>query len=138
MTHVPGALYSVNPATARSIPRLFARNERAVCLFDSPEHGSLAMVLVGATIVGSMATAWHGMVKPMQSKAMSTWHYDDDQRVALQQGEEMRRFLLGSTVILLFEPGKIAFPTDWVPERSVRLGEKMGDRPALPASAAIT
>ena len=128
MIHVPGALFSVNPVTARGVPNLFARNERVVCVFDSPEHGPFAMVLVGATIVGSMATVWHGVVNEKRSSRTEQWRYDD-QDITLEQGAEMGRFLLGSTVVMLFPAGSIAFNGDWAPERPVRLGEMMGNRP---------
>jgi phosphatidylserine decarboxylase len=129
MIHVPGALFSVNPVTARGVPGLFARNERVVCLFSSPEHGPFAMVLVGATIVGSMATVWHGVVNPRRTGKVSAWTYAD-REIVLRKGEEMGRFLLGSTIVMLFRRGSIAFNPDWAPERPVRLGEPMGDRPA--------
>lgn len=129
MIYVPGALYSVNPVTARGVPNLFARNERVVCVFDSPEHGRFVMILVGATIVGSMATVWHGVVNPKRTGHIAEWSYAPDD-VALKQGDEMGRFLLGSTIVMLFEPGRIAFNPDWAPERPVRLGEAMGVAPA--------
>lgn len=128
MIHVPGALFSVNPVTARGVPNLFARNERVVCVFDSAEHGQFVMVLVGATIVGSIATPWHGVVNAKRTGKLSEWHYAD-RDITLAQGEEMGRFLLGSTVVMLFERDRIAFAADWVSERTVRLGERMGDRP---------
>ncbi|WP_084583004.1 archaetidylserine decarboxylase [Sphingomonas azotifigens] len=128
MIHIPGSLFSVNPVTARGVPNLFARNERVVCVFESPEHGTFAMVLVGATIVGSMATVWHGVVNAKRTGAPSEWRYADEE-IVLEQGAEMGRFLLGSTVVMLFRPGTIAFDAGWVPERPVRLGERMGDRP---------
>jgi phosphatidylserine decarboxylase len=129
MIYVPGALFSVNPVTARGVPNLFARNERVVCVFESPEHGPFVMVLVGATIVGSMATVWHGVVNPKRTGKVSEWTYAD-QDICLSKGEEMGRFLLGSTIVMLFQRDTIAFNPDWAPERSVRLGEAMGDRPA--------
>ena len=129
MIYVPGALFSVNPVTARGVPNLFARNERVVCLFESPEHGPFVMVLVGATIVGSMATVWHGVVNPRRTGKVAEWTYAD-QEILLKKGEEMGRFLLGSTIVMLFRKDSIAFNPDWAPERSVRLGERMGDRPA--------
>ena len=129
MIYVPGALFSVNPVTARGVPGLFARNERVVCVFDSETHGPFVMVLVGATIVGSMATTWHGVVNPQRTGAIAEWDYSD-QPVVLEQGEEMGRFLLGSTVIMLFEKDVIEFNADWRPEGPVRLGEVMGTRPA--------
>ncbi|UUL82344.1 archaetidylserine decarboxylase [Sphingomonas qomolangmaensis] len=128
MIYVPGALFSVNPVTARGVANLFARNERVVCVFDSPEHGAFVMVLVGATIVGSMATVWHGVVNPKRTGAPAEWDYAD-QDIVLKQGEEMGRFLLGSTIVMLFKPGTIAFNPEWAPERPVRLGEMMGNRP---------
>jgi phosphatidylserine decarboxylase len=129
MIYVPGALFSVNPVTARGVPGLFARNERVVCVFGSAEHGPFVMVLVGATIVGSMATVWHGVVNPKRTGKLSEWTYDD-QEIVLRQGEEMGRFLLGSTVVMLFRAGAIAFNPEWAAERPVRLGELMGNRPA--------
>jgi phosphatidylserine decarboxylase len=129
MIYVPGALFSVNPVTARGVPNLFARNERVVCVFESPEHGLFVMVLVGATIVGSMATVWHGVVNPKRTGKVSEWSYVE-QDITLAKGEEMGRFLLGSTIVMLFRRGAIAFNENWTPERPVRLGERMGDRPA--------
>ncbi|MDD1451059.1 archaetidylserine decarboxylase [Sphingomonas sp. H160509] len=127
MIYVPGKLFSVNPVTARGVPNLFARNERVVCVFESVEHGLFVMVLVGATIVGSMATVWHGVVNPTRINRTSEWAYTD-QDIVLKKGEEMGRFLLGSTIVMLWKRGAIAFNEDWVPERNVRLGELMGQR----------
>ena len=126
MIHVPGALFSVNPVTARGVPGLFARNERVVCVFESA-RGPFVMVLVGATIVGSMATVWHGQVSPPRPGKLREWLYSDGQ-VELEQGQEMGRFLLGSTVVLLFPPGRTRFNAEWEPTRPVRLGEKMAER----------
>ncbi len=124
MIHVPGTLFSVNPLTARGIPGLFARNERVVCIFEG-ESGPFVMVLVGATIVGSMATVWHGIVNPPRPGQLREWRYDDETRV-LERGEEMGRFRLGSTVVMLFPRDRLAFPPDWHPGRPVRMGEAMG------------
>ncbi|BFO55667.1 archaetidylserine decarboxylase [Acidovorax sacchari] len=129
MIYVPGSLFSVNPLTARGVPGLFARNERVVCLFDTP-LGSMALVLVGATIVGSMATVWHGTVNPPRTAGLRQWTYEDGPEVLLRKGEEMGRFMLGSTVVLLFEPGALRFADTWEPARAVRLGEPMGLPPA--------
>ncbi|MFM9887438.1 MAG: archaetidylserine decarboxylase [Burkholderiales bacterium] len=123
MIHVPGSLFSVNPVTARAIPELFARNERVVCVFDSA-HGPFVLALVGATIVGSMATVWHGVVNPPRSGHMREWHYGENE-VVLDQGAEMGRFLLGSTVVLLFPRDTVRFNPEWVAGRSIRLGEMM-------------
>ncbi|MET0982777.1 MAG: archaetidylserine decarboxylase [Telluria sp.] len=128
MIYVPGALFSVNPTTARGVPGLFARNERVVCVFENDEIGTFVMVLVGATIVGSMATVWHGVVNPPRKPDICEWTYDS-KPVVLQKGEEMGRFLLGSTVVMLFKKDAISFNPAWAPERSVRLGEMMGNRP---------
>ncbi|KQZ61174.1 phosphatidylserine decarboxylase [Sphingopyxis sp. OPL5] len=125
MIHVPGSLFSVNPTTARGVPGLFARNERVICLFASATHGHFAMILVGATIVGSIATSWHGVVNAKRSGKISSWSYAPDE-VSLRKGDEMGRFLLGSTIVMLFEKQAIAFNPDWFPERPVRLGEEMG------------
>jgi phosphatidylserine decarboxylase len=127
MIHVPGELFSVNPATARGVPGLFARNERVVCVFES-EHGPFVLTLVGATIVGSMATVWHGVVNPPRSAEIREWRYRADE-VVLKKGEEMGRFLLGSTVVLLFPARALQFNPQWAPARAVRMGELMGSRP---------
>lgn len=95
--------------------------------FESPENGLFVMVLVGATIVGSMATVRHGVVNPKRTGKVSEWSYDN-QSVVLKKGEEMGRFLLGSTILMLFRRGSIDFNPAWAPERPVRLGEMMGDR----------
>lgn len=131
MVHVPGELFSVNPTTARGVPGLFARNERVVCVFETA-HGPLVLALVGATIVGSMATVWHGVVNPPRPGALREWRYgdgaaDSQPAVALRQGQEMGRFLLGSTVVMLFPQGPLAFNPDWAPARPIRLGERMAD-----------
>jgi phosphatidylserine decarboxylase len=127
MVYVPGSLFSVNPTTAQGVAGLFARNERVVCHFDT-EHGEMVMVLVGATIVGSVATTWHGVVHPPRSKTIETWHYPQEQNenpIHLAQGEEMGRFLLGSTVILLWPEVNLQFSPQWQPEATVRMGQDM-------------
>jgi phosphatidylserine decarboxylase len=129
MSYVPGDLFSVNPTTAANVHNLFARNERVVCEFESETHGTFAMVLVGATIVGSMATVWHdaknGIINPPRTSNVRTWSYHD-QDIRLKQGDEMGRFLLGSTVVMLFEKNALQFNADWQPARSIKLGEVMG------------
>src|SRR5262249_22235234 len=87
MIHVPGELFSVNPTTARGVPGLFARNERVACIFEG-EHGPWALVLVGATIVGSMATVWHGVVNPPRPGTIREWSYEG-RPVTLNKGDEM-------------------------------------------------
>ena len=125
MTYVPGDLFSVNPTTAQGVPGLFARNERVICKFDSA-HGTFVLILVGATIVGSMATVWHGVVNPPRLGSVNTWTYEN-QSISLKQGEEMGRFLLGSTVVMLFPEKTLNFNKVWKPEKPIRLGEKMAD-----------
>jgi phosphatidylserine decarboxylase len=125
MKHVPGALFSVNPATARGVPGLFARNERVVCVFEG-DRGPWVLVLVGATIVGSMATVWHGVVNGERPGKLREWTYEG-RDVALAQGAEMGRFLLGSTVVLLFPAGRFAWNVGWAPGAEIRMGERMAD-----------
>ena len=127
MVHVPGDLFSVNPTTARGVPGLFARNERVVCFFESAQ-GPFVLVLVGATIVGSMATVWHGQVNPPRSGTLQHWDYPKGQ-VRLEKGQEMGRFLLGSTVVMLFPRGPLQFNPAWAPTRAIALGEAMAEQP---------
>ena len=124
MVYVPGDLFSVNPTTARGVPGLFARNERVVCVFDTA-RGPFVLVLVGATIVGSMATVWHGVVNPPRPEEIKRWNYADE-LVELAKGAEMGRFLLGSTVVLLWPKGTLKFNPDWAPGGAVRMGQAMG------------
>jgi phosphatidylserine decarboxylase len=125
MIYVPGELFSVNPTTARGVPGLFARNERVVCEFDTA-FGPFVLVLVGATIVGSMATVWHGVVNPPRLPSVTEWTYAD-QDIVLKKGEEMGRFLLGSTVVMLFPKDTLHFNPHWQPAGPVRLGEMMAN-----------
>ncbi|MDG9967982.1 phosphatidylserine decarboxylase [Achromobacter mucicolens] len=129
MIHVPGRLFSVNPLTARNVPRLFARNERVVCIFDT-EHGPMAVVLVGAMIVASIETVWAGLVTPYKRRIKSV-RYDAAARapIHLEKGAEMGRFKLGSTAIVLFGPDKIR----WADTPSVLGPVRMGELLALPA-----
>ncbi len=126
MLHVPGALFSVNPTTARGVPGLFARNERVVCVFEAG-FGPFALILVGATIVGSMATVWHGTVNPPRVRDIREWRYDERQ-IVLKKGEEMGRFLLGSTVVMLFPKNTLSFNPAWAPARPIRMGERMAGK----------
>ena len=130
MTYVPGDLFSVSPLTAAHVPGLFARNERVVCWFDTA-HGPMVMVLVGATIVGSMATTWHGRVNPPRTLDVRTWTYAAGE-VSLAKGAEMGRFMLGSTVVLVWPETPLEFNTAWAPAQPVRLGEAMASVPVNP------
>ena len=129
MIYVPGELFSVNPTTARGVPGLFARNERVVCVFEGKD-GPWVLVLVGATIVGSMATVWHGVVNPPRPGYLRNWDYSDQRRL-FKKGEEMGRFLLGSTVVMLFPKsasGPLTFNPSWQPGGAIQLGEAMAER----------
>jgi phosphatidylserine decarboxylase len=132
MIHVPGSLFSVNPLMARKIPGLFARNERVVCIFES-EQGLFALVLIGAVIVGSVETVWHGVVTPPHNRRASLWNYgssdgsSDENVVELAQGAEMGRFRLGSTVVALFARQDVRFAPGWIPGKPVRMGEAMSN-----------
>jgi phosphatidylserine decarboxylase len=128
MVYVPGDLFSVNPATAAGVAGLFARNERVVCHFDTA-HGPMAMVLVGATIVGSVATVWHGVVNPPRTPAARTWDYPAGE-VTLAKGEEMGRFLLGSTVVVLWATPSVAFESGWQATAAIRMGQAMASASA--------
>ena len=127
MLHVPGELFSVNPTTARGVPGLFARNERVVCVFEG-SAGPFVLVLVGATIVGSMATVWHGVVNPPRARPAARMALRTTQPVELAQGAEMGRFLLGSTVVLLYPEGGLQFNPAWMPGGAIRMGEPMARR----------
>jgi len=129
MIHVPGELFSVNPTTARGVPGLFARNERVVCVFDgdAANPSPWVLVLVGATVVGSMATVWHGVVNPPRPGSLREWRYAD-RRIDLSQGDEMGRFMLGSTVVMLFPKGPLRFNPAWATGGTIRMGEAMASR----------
>jgi len=122
MIHVPGRLFSVNPATTRVIPGLFARNERVVSIFDTAV-GPMAMVKVGAVNVGSIETVWAGEVTPPAGRVVRSWHYEGDEAITLQKGEEMGRFNMGSTVIVVFGPEAVEWADSIQPGAAVRLGE---------------
>lgn len=124
MVHVPGRLFSVSPATVRSVPRLFARNERVACLFDTA-HGPMAVVLVGALNVGSMETVWAGEVTPPTRRSVTDWQYKPGS-VTLEKGAELGRFNMGSTVILLFPDNTMDWDTTLTAESRVRMGARIG------------
>ena len=126
MIYVPGDLFSVNPVMAAGVPGLFARNERVVCVFESA-HGTFILTLVGAAITGSMSTVWHGVVNPPRTKQVREWTYAD-KNIQFKKGEEMGRFLLGSTVVLLFPENAIEFNSGWQSAGAVNMGEMMGNK----------
>lgn len=123
MNYIPGKLFSVQPTTARVVPRLFARNERLAVFFET-EVGLMAMVMVGATIVGAIGTSWHGELKRIKKKISFNYSKDKNE---FQQGDEMGFFKLGSTVVLLFAEGE---QMDWdaslKASSSVRFGQVLG------------
>lgn len=127
MAYVPGRLFSVNPVTAEAVPRLFARNERVVAIFDT-DAGPMAMVLVGAMIVGSVETRWGGVVAPTDGKReVTTSDYrHQSPGVRYERGEEMGRFRLGSTVILVFPKGATRWQENLQSRDQVRLGQSFG------------
>ena len=126
MVHVPGRLFSVNTATTRSVPRLFARNERVVAIFDT-ELGPMALVLVGAIFVSSIETVWHGVVTPPSVTSVQTWDYKEN-APTLKMGEEMGRFNMGSTIIVLFANNKVQWDSEFVADKIVKLGEMIAKR----------
>jgi phosphatidylserine decarboxylase len=123
--YIPGKLFSVNKVTAENVPRLFARNERLVCYFDTAA-GPMAMVLVGAMIVAGIETVWSGQVAPATSDSVFTDHVSVPRTIELAQGEEMGRFKLGSTVILLFGQDAVEFDAAYTAGTVTRLGESFG------------
>lgn len=126
MTHIPGRLFSVNHATTRAVPRLFARNERIVNVFRTPA-GPMAVILVGAIFVGSMDTVWSGTVTPAERR-ISDWRYDGTvpRDVVLSKGDELGRFNMGSTVILLFPRNAVAWSDDLRAGTHLRYGQRIG------------
>ena len=124
--YIPGDLFSVNTVTAENVPRLFSRNERLSCVFDTP-LGAMASVMVGAMIVASIETVWGGLVQPHGKQIIRMpFAGDDPDTPELAAGDEMGRFLLGSTVILLFEPGQVAWSEELKPLSVVRMGQSLG------------
>jgi phosphatidylserine decarboxylase len=137
MVYIPGALFSVNQTTAENVPGLFARNERLVAIFDT-ESGPVAMVLVGAMIVAAIETVWAGRIAP-PPKGVQVTDYQNPQPVTLNLGDEMGRFLLGSTVILCYPPDTIEWDEELASGSPVQMGKSIAkycERPALPTDNA--
>ena len=124
-SYIPGQLFSVNQVTAENVPRLFARNEHMVCYFDTAA-GPMALVLVGAMIVAGIETVWSGQVAPPTSTPLFRDYVSLPESVELEQGAEMGRFMLGSTVILLFPKGAVEFDASYLAGSATRLGENLG------------
>ncbi len=127
MLYVPGQLFSVNTHAAENIPNLFARNERVVCIFDTA-FGSMAVVLVGAMIVGGIAIAWEGKISPPHSKKIKIWDYTQPNmpQIDLAKGAELGRFMLGSTVIVLTPPDVMQWHTSMRPGVAIKFGQRLG------------
>jgi phosphatidylserine decarboxylase len=124
MVHIPGRLFSVNTATTHSVPGLFARNERVAALFDT-DAGPMALVLVGAIFVSSIETVWHGVVTPPTINSVRSWQYQDNAPM-LKIGEEMGRFNMGSTIIVLFGKDMAQWDNKFTADKVVKLGERIG------------
>lgn len=124
MVYVPGRLFSVNPRTNRAVRALYARNERVVTVFDT-DFGPMAVVFVGALFVGNIETVWAGEVVPPRTATVRNWRYPDA-HLRLERGQEMGRFHLGSTIVLLFGPGAVAWNEALVPGAVVKMGEQIG------------
>ncbi len=130
--YVPGRLFSVNPATARAMPNLFARNERLVAEFEA-DNGPLVLVMVGALFVGSLETVWAGQVSPPHRRGQDSTQYQMMQPQPFARGSEVGRFNMGSTVILLAGPDALNWLPDCVPGRSLQMGQALAR--CLPNSA---
>ena len=126
MSYVPGDLFSVNGTTAENVPRLFARNERAVCIFDT-EVGPMAVVLVGAMIVAGIETVWAGQVAPIKRQIQTHNYMQEQETIQLQKGEEMGRFKLGSTAIVIFPKGVMEWDDKFSADYPTVMGEKLGE-----------
>lgn len=124
MIYVPGKLFSVNQVTTRQVPRLFARNERAVCIFDTAQ-GPVAVVLVGAMIVAGIETVFAGQVTPQPTEITHT-DYQRKEPVVLEKGVELGRFMLGSTVVMLFPEGRCEWAAGLGAESPVKMGQPIG------------
>lgn len=127
-TYIPGRLFSVAPHTVRAIPGLFTRNERLVCLFDTP-LGPMALIMVGAIFVSCMETVWGGVVNPSLGMTLETRHFGmpGGPAVELGRGAEAGRFNMGSTVILAYAPDRINWSDDLRPGLPVRMGQVLGE-----------
>lgn len=125
MTYIPGDLFSVNNTTADNVPRLFARNERAVCIFDT-EIGPMAVILVGAMIVAGIETVWEGQVAPLKRTIRTQQYLEQPAAITLQKGEEMGRFKLGSTAIVLFAADTMQWDSQYSATSPTVMGQQLG------------
>lgn len=125
MKYIPGKLFSVNPKVCNDIDNVFSRNERVACVFQT-SLGKVAIVLVGAIVVGGIETTWHGCVTPPYGSRISNWEYPNtnSNHVKLKKGDELGLFKVGSTVVMLFE-NKIKFDDTLNIEQTLTVGEKL-------------
>lgn len=124
MIHIPGRLFSVNMPSVMGIPRLFARNERVVCLFETAA-GMMAVIFIGALLIGSVVTPWHGQVMPTPH-SKSALRVEENSPIILQRGDEVGYFQWGSTVIVLFGENAVNWQTTLYPGDAVRIGQCVG------------
>lgn len=125
MSYVPGDLFSVNNTTAENVPRLFARNERAVCIFET-DNGPMAVILVGAMIVAGIETPWAGQVAPLKNTITKTDYQKQAEAIHLNKGDEMGRFKLGSTAIVLFPKDTIEWEQNYQAGSPTVMGQALG------------
>ncbi len=125
MTHIPGDLFSVNTVTAEEVPRLFARNERVACHFET-DNGPMVVVLVGAMIVASIETPWAGLVAPVKKQIRATDYTREPEEICFEKGEEIGRFLLGSTAIVLFPKNTTTWNEELKAGSPVMMGQAIG------------
>lgn len=125
MLHVPGRLFSVSPSTTRTVPRLFSRNERVVNLFET-DAGPMAVIMVGAIFVASMDTVWAGTVAPL-SRSIRSWDYNntESEPALFEQGAEIGRFNMGSTVVLLFGKDAVKWGATMTPDSTLKMGQSI-------------
>lgn len=124
MRYIPGNLFSVSPKVVNHIPDLFARNERVVAIFDT-EIGEVAVIFVGAVIVGSIETSWEGVITPNQKHEIKNWDYQN-KNISFERGAEIGRFNLGSTVILLFPENYMSWNQNLKTETPINMGQELG------------
>jgi len=125
MIYIPGKLFSVNNHAAENIPNVFARNERVVAIFET-DIGSMAVILVGAMIVGSIANSWAGTICPPHTRKIKIWDYNDMAPIEIKKGDEMGLFKLGSTVIILHAPNAVNWSQSLTPATDVKMGSRIG------------
>ncbi|MCH8162591.1 MAG: phosphatidylserine decarboxylase [Proteobacteria bacterium] len=126
MIYVPGKLFAVNAHTARAVNAVFAKNERVINIFHT-DIGPMAIIMVGALFVGSMETVWAGQITPAKDRIINNVQYSDNEAVRLQQGQEMGRFNMGSTVILLFPKDTMRWASGMVADKTIVMGENIAN-----------